>query len=270
MSKIKRFHLITAMLITGGVAAFKLTDREQAERTKAAEGVAVRETNIENKSIENKIIASNVYAHIRYNSVLYTDENMQTPIDYLKAGDRVELLRDKAREKYLICHGGRLGWVEGAALNIPTNPKTVESALSTAEIEQYAVQAGFESETDFFVWVDIARQRTYILKYDNGSLRLFKRLICATGNNESPTTRGHFVISERGESFYNEKLKSGAKYWVRFNGSYLFHSIALNKDGTVKDSTLGERCSDGCVRHSMEDARWFYDNIPEGTGIYIN
>ncbi len=259
----KMRYLTLAVLAAGGIAAVSLCDRETIEKTGAAGYTVNRQ--------KNRVTASPVYAVIKYNGVLYTDERLKDAVDYLKTGDRVEVLKDKTRQIYYIRHNGRLGWTEGQILDIPPDPQTLTDRLSADEIEGYAIDMRFKSDTDYFVWVDIARQRTYVLKYDEkGVLRLEKDIVCATGKNESPTTRGYFTISDRGESFYNARLGSGAKYWVRFNGSYLFHSIALNEDGSVKDNTLGVRRSDGCVRMSMEDIKWFYDNIPRGTWVRVN
>ncbi len=259
----KMRYAALAVLIAGGVMAISLTNKENTENTWAAD--------YEAKEKDGKIKASPVYGVIKYNGVLYADEDMKKPIDYLKAGDRVELLQDRARQVYYIKHNTRLGWAEGDILNIPPDEAALTDRLTADEIEGYAQNMRFKSDTDYFVWVDIARQRTYVLKYDDKNvLRLERDILCATGKNQSPTTRGYFTVSDRGESFYNARLGSGAKYWVRFNGSYLFHSIALNSDGSVKDAALGVRRSDGCVRMGMEDIKWFYNNIPEGTGVRVN
>lgn len=255
-------YVTIAVLAACCIAALKLGGRQGAEQINAAAYTV-------NPNL-NKITGSPVFASIRYNGVMYADEAMTEPADYLKTGDRAEILRDRSREIYYIKHNGRMGWTQADILDIPPDPFTVTQRLTAQEIEAYVHDMQFESVTDYFVWVDIARQRTYVLKYDDGGrLRLERDILCATGKNTSPTTRGFFTVEQRGESFYNARLKSGARYWVRFNGSYLFHSIALNEDGSVKDDTLGKRCSDGCVRMSMEDIKWFYDTIPEGTAVNI-
>jgi len=59
-------------------------------------------------------------------------------------------------------------------------------------------------------------------------------------------------------------------YYVRFNGSYLFHSIAMDKDKNVIDGVLGQRRSSGCIRMSLDDSKWFFENIPEKSRVFIN
>ena len=258
----KAFHVGIALLAAGSLVLARLSGREDIEKTDAAGYM---------QQGDNRIVSSPVYAFTRYSGAMFSDEGLSKAVDYIAYGDRVEILKDRSRQVYYIRHGSRLGWVKGDILDIPDDPPTLADPLSTEEIEGYAAAMRFKSDTPYFVWVDIARQRTYVLKYDeNNVLRLEKTIVCATGKNESPTTRGYFTVSDRGESFYNQVLGSGARYWVRFNGSYLFHSIALNEDGSVKDDTLGVRRSDGCVRMSMEDSRWFYENIPYGTGVRVN
>lgn len=259
----KAIHFFPAVILAGTLAFVKLGHDVEIKNTKASD--------YDKPQVRDKIVTLPVYATINYNGVLYSDTELKTPVDYLAAGDRVEILKDKTRKVYYIKHNSRLGWVDANILNIPPDEPTLKNNLTKEEIESYAQKMRFKSETDYFVWVDIARQRVYVLKYDDkGVLRLEKNFICATGMNKSPTTRGYFTISDRGDSFYNPRLKSGARYWVRFNGSYLFHSIALNEDGSVKDGTLGVRRSDGCVRMSMDDIKWFYEAVPEGTGVRVN
>ena len=256
----KAFHLGIALFAAGSLVVARLVDKQVVEKTDGAEYVE-----------EKRVTGSPVYAFALYNGVMFSDEALSEAVDYIGYGDRLEILKDRSRQVYFVRHGGRLGWVRGDILDIPDDPPTVTDALTTDEIEEYARLMRFKSDTGYFVWVDIARQQVYVLKYDNNNvLRLDRTIVCATGKNESPTTRGYFTITDRGESFYNKRLGSGAKYWVRFNDSYLFHSVALNEDGSVKDGTLGVRRSDGCVRMSMEDSRWFYETIPYGTSVRVN
>lgn len=119
----------------------------------------------------------------------------------------------------------------------------------------------------------IKEQRVYI--YD-GNEQLYK-MIVSTGEptEESKTPEGHFVIErERGEYFFNHALDEGALYYVSFkdHGIYLFHSVPVNQEKEVnvaEAEKLGQQVSHGCIRLSMPDAKWFYDNIPEGIPVII-
>jgi lipoprotein-anchoring transpeptidase ErfK/SrfK len=100
---------------------------------------------------------------------------------------------------------------------------------------------------------------------------LVRSFDCSTGLNKSPTTRGQFALSDRGEWFYSYRLASGAKYWIRFNGQYLFHSIPMDENKIIipGEDVVGQKSSNGCVRLLLDDIKWIYDNIPDGTIVVI-
>lgn len=127
----------------------------------------------------------------------------------------------------------------------------------------------------YSVKVDISDQRTYVYRDD----KLIRTMICSTGIEEenTRTPRGEFIINEtgykKGEWFFSNKYQEGAKYWVGFiGGTYLFHSIPMDADKNIIPSEaerLGTPASHGCIRLSIEDAYWFYKNIPSGSGLLI-
>ncbi|TCO68859.1 L,D-transpeptidase [Marinisporobacter balticus] len=91
------------------------------------------------------------------------------------------------------------------------------------------------------------------------------------GKASTPTVKGNFTISGRSPwlTSYNGKVK--AKYKVRFFGNYYLHSILFDSKGkNIVDSRLGQSLSHGCVRLSVDDAKWVYDNIKDHTGVYVN
>ena len=53
----------------------------------------------------------------------------------------------------------------------------------------------------------------------------------------------------------------------------MFHSVLYNqKGGPVTQSSvnnLGSKASHGCVRLSVEDAKWLYQNCPKGTKVIV-
>ena len=65
----------------------------------------------------------------------------------------------------------------------------------------------------------------------------------------------------------------GADYWVQFYGPYLFHSVPTGQNfgDYLEDEAmkLGQPASHGCVRLTVADAKWFYDQVPDGTPVTI-
>lgn len=215
---------------------------------------------------DNTLNSGAVYAFVPVGAVVYDNIDGKC-VDMIVSGKRVEIVKEKSKQWYYVKYGNHLGWVKSDTLKIPPNNPAETKQLSSEFIENYANE-NFKSNTPHFVWVDIDRQRIYILEKNNG-WQLKKRIVCATGKNETPTLRGSFTIQNRGKWFYSQRLGSGAVNWVRYQDSYLFHSVAMDANKNITDNVLGQRRSSGCVRMSVEDSQWFYDNIEYGTGIWI-
>lgn len=121
----------------------------------------------------------------------------------------------------------------------------------------------------FYIRVSLDNQKVTVFDAQSMILKIFT---CSSGKSGSETPTGSFTVSDRGESFYNSNLKEGAYYWTRFYGSYLFHSIPFDENYDVEQDEaekLGIPASHGCIRLSIDDAKWIYDNIPGGTEVMI-
>ncbi|WP_317366297.1 L,D-transpeptidase [uncultured Tyzzerella sp.] len=223
-------------------------------------------------SIQQKIIPSPVIATISKDCNVYLDKELKNVITTIKKDTNVEILQDKTKKIYCVKNEqlNIQGWVKREDLYIPETPLASKEYLKDIELEAYVNYLGLDSKTEYLIFTDIYRQLTYIFKGKCENWKIIKTIPCATGLNESPTTRGIFKISDKGNWFYSERLGSGAMYWLRFNGSYLYHSVAMDKNKNIIDNTIGQRCSSGCVRMSIDDIKWVYDNIEQGTTVYIN
>lgn len=129
--------------------------------------------------------------------------------------------------------------------------------------------SGFSSNTKYFIWVDLKKFKVNIFTGSKNNWRLLHSYLCTIGKKSTPTPKGNFTVGIKGLYFGVEK---GYKCWyyTQFKGNYLFHSIIYNLDGSVRDGRLGMALSDGCVRLEKINAKWIYDNIPEGTKVYIS
>lgn len=96
-------------------------------------------------------------------------------------------------------------------------------------------------------------------------------MLCTVGKSSSPTIKGTFKVGAKGDSFVvkdNPKLK--CDYFTQISGNYLFHTVLLYRNGKIADGRLGAKLSHGCVRLSIENAKYIHDTMPKGTSIYIN
>lgn len=172
----------------------------------------------------------------------------------------------------------RADYISKNSKSISTNAKAVltlddiASNLKEAPpIENHVNVLGLSSKTPYLAWVSTNNQITYIFKGVKDSWQLIQQFQCSTGKPGHDTPKG--VFSTNGDKdtwFFNPKYNDGAKYWVRINGDYLFHSLPFDKtQKNITDSILGEARSHGCIRLSIENAKWLYDNLAKGSTVVV-
>lgn len=125
-------------------------------------------------------------------------------------------------------------------------------------------------------YVKVNRQENVVTVYaldDEGYYtKPVKAMVCSVGRNQATPT-GTFVT---GDKYEWRSLVGGVygQYAYRINGPIMFHSVpyyTMNKGSleTEEFNKLGEAASLGCVRLSVLDAKWIYDNCPRGTIVTI-
>lgn len=138
--------------------------------------------------------------------------------------------------------------------------------------EKFINSKNLSSSTKYLVWVDLnhGKHMTYVFQGSKNKWRLVKSFVCSGGRDKRhDTIRGQFTISTKGKWFFSKKYQQGGEYWVRFKGSYLFHSLPMNKRHKIVDYTLGKGASHGCIRLEVNNAKWIYNNLKKGTKVYI-
>lgn len=99
-----------------------------------------------------------------------------------------------------------------------------------------------------------------------------KAMVCSVGlNGDTPLENGQ--ITDK----YDWRLLFGnvwGQYAVRFNGHIMFHSVPYmvpSKDSLKEGqyNLLGQPASQGCIRLSVIDAKWIYDNCDKGTKVEV-
>jgi hypothetical protein len=120
-----------------------------------------------------------------------------------------------------------------------------------------------------WVAVDLEGEHNVTVFRGNKPVHVFK---ASGGKVTSPTPLGTYFLYNRGYAFWNQRLQEGAYYWVQFKGPYLVHSVPFDASGKLKQEEiekLGQAASHGCIRLSLEDAKWFFHHVPNGTMIVI-
>lgn len=125
-------------------------------------------------------------------------------------------------------------------------------------------------------YIRINRRENCITVYtmdDAGAYTVpYKAMICSTGLYNA-TPRGVYQISTkyRWRELYGNVY---GQYATRIYRGVLFHSVPYYKKSentlcTEKYNKLGQQASMGCVRLTVEDAKWIVENCPEGTTVEI-
>lgn len=134
---------------------------------------------------------------------------------------------------------------------------------------KYINSNNFTSKTKYFIWVDLKSFKVNIFTGSTNNWKIVHSYLCTIGKNSTPTPKGTFTIGVKGLYF---GVSKGYKCWyyTQFKGNYLFHSIIYNLDGSIKDGRLGMALSDGCIRLDKVNAKWIFDNVLEGSKVFIS
>ena len=125
--------------------------------------------------------------------------------------------------------------------------------------------------------VSIDKQRVYAYAPDENEeyTVLVRTMKCSTGKDETPTPKGTFQngTGPGARWHYFKKFKCWAQYAYYIEGDIMFHSVLYKeKDGPVTQSSvnnLGRKASHGCIRLSVEDAKWINQHCPSNTKIIV-
>ena len=129
---------------------------------------------------------------------------------------------------------------------------------------------GYESETEYLIWVSIKFQRCNIFQGSRGDRTLVRIGIVGTGAPWSATPVGVWKTTYKQELGWTTATYT-VKPVVRFKGGgYAFHSrlYAPNTE-ILTEPDVGYPMSHGCVRMLDEDIRWVFDNIPANTTVVV-
>lgn len=115
---------------------------------------------------------------------------------------------------------------------------------------------------------------TIYTKDSNGNYTVpYKAMVCSIGT-ATPTGGVYTIPGKTWDRWTWGQMEGGvwAQYYVRIKGSILFHSVPYtSKDKSTLEyweyDKLGTKASAGCIRLTVKDAKWIYDNCSAGTQV---
>lgn len=161
-----------------------------------------------------------------------------------------------------------------------TEPEgTTESETGTVTVVPSESESESEpesSENSLPYYIKVNRKQNCITIYTKDAQGEYtvpvKAMICSVGTG-SRTPRGIFKISNqyRWHALY---MDSYGQYCSRIAEHILFHSVPYSKKSpsALRDgvyNALGQKASLGCIRLTVIDAKWIYDNCAPGTVVEI-
>ena len=160
------------------------------------------------------------------------------------------------------------GWTDRWACDIPDDTITTNGSLdySDATKEGWVDAKGYDSATDYLVWVSRYTQKVIVFQGSKGNWKVVKTMPCSSGANNTPTPAGSFTIYSRtGRWDFTNYYTSHVSI---FNGGHAFHSILYNYNHTVYDDRVGIPLSHGCIRMLVDDCKYIY-NLPLNTRVIV-
>ena len=202
-----------------------------------------------------------------------------------KGNDGAEVWRVQRRLRqlgYLYKPDGSFGSLTEIALKYFQKKNGLkETGIADEETQSklFSVEA-LQAEEYIFpykIGVSLSEQRVYVYAWTGSSYdKEIGSCKCSTGQPGYATPKGTYQSGGKctsDEWYYFKDYGVFAKYATRIVGGVLFHSVLYNrnKQGPTQSSVnnLGSPVSHGCVRLPEANAKWIFENCPEGTTIVI-
>ena len=122
-------------------------------------------------------------------------------------------------------------------------------------------------------WIKVNKQANVATVYQlkGGKYVAVKAMLVSCGGSNTPSGTYYTPAKYRWHTLMGP---SYGQYCTRINGGVLFHSVWYYSHSKASQATkefnkLGQTASHGCVRLSVADAKWIYDNCALGTKVTV-
>lgn len=123
-------------------------------------------------------------------------------------------------------------------------------------------------QSKYQIEVNISTNTVIVYAKDgkNGFIIPVKAMVCSCGVAGHSTITGNYSNLRLAGKWHTLYYGTYGKYCTRISGPYLFHSVVYSKNGDSYSlqadeyDKLGKLASHGCIRLSVKDAKWIYQN----------
>ena len=129
---------------------------------------------------------------------------------------------------------------------------------------------------EYLLKIDTEKQLVTAYGWEDGEYtKAVREMVCSTGLDDTPTPAGTYKATGPVARWcYFPTYDCWAQYAFRIKGGVLFHSVLYQqpKESTLLEGSvmkLGRKSSHGCVRLSVEDAQWIFENCTAGTTVIV-
>lgn len=147
---------------------------------------------------------------------------------------------------------------------------------SEKESESNKTSTAKKESVDYPYYIRVNRQANCVTIYKKDAEGNYtvpvKAMVCSVGlDGKTPLGVGKISDKYAWRALFGDVY---GQYAVRFNGHILFHSVPYaqtSKDTLLEGqyNMLGQPASKGCIRLSVIDAKWIYDNCKKGTKVEV-
>lgn len=163
---------------------------------------------------------------------------------------------------------------------IESEPESEPVSEPESEPVSSEIREKVELEHPYYIRVDKGAQIVTVFttneegKYE----KIVRQMLCSSGENMKKLPDGYYPLKENrkrwGNMFSITKQPCYAQYTTQITGYFLFHSVTY----TAKDvntlqwrrfNKLGTAASGGCIRLTVENAKWIFENCNPGTVVEV-
>ena len=154
--------------------------------------------------------------------------------------------------------------------------KAEEEAKKKSKNEAETNNKGQTNGNKYYIKINIAANVVNIYTQDEkgGYTVPYKAMICSTGTSTPAAGKKYSIPSGNAARGKWGLMVGGvyAQYYTRIYNAILFHSVPYktkNKSNLEywEYDKLGTKASAGCIRLTVQDAKWIYENISAGTKV---